>query len=472
MPSTARSALRQRLTGLSARLLALTILFVMTLEILVFVPSLSNYWRDFINSRLMTAHVASLARDATPTGMLSPGIERQLTQIAGVRAIALKQKDYRELILSDGRPIMLDARYDLRTARLVERILGAFGTLRRGGHGQLQAVGTVQRMKGEFIEIVLDEAALYHGMVDFARRILLVSLLISAFTAALIYFALHWIIVRPMRQMTEAMARFRTAPENAGLLMAPWRRKDEIGAAQRELARLQREVHQALAERARLAGLGAAVARINHDLRNILSNLQLSSDALARVDDPRVKSVTPRIMRAIDRGIRLCRDSLAYGKASEPPPVRRLLALRPLVEEAALLLGVPEMAGVRWRNAVDPALKLPLDGDQMFRVLHNLLRNAVEAVDGAGEITVAATVAQGQARIDIADSGPGVPEAARADLFKPFARSGKAQGSGLGLAIAAELVAAHAGRLELAKSDSAGATFSITLPLDGTPPAP
>lgn len=451
--------------GLSARILVLTIFFVMAVEVLVFFPSLANYWRDYLNQRLDSALLAALARDAAVDHMVDPEIETQLLRIAGVRVVVLQQEDSRELIFSDNQPLSLDASYNLRTATLVDRMFGAYGTLSRGGEGTLQVISSVQKMPGEFVEIILDERDVYNSMLRFAQNIFVLSLIISLVTAALVYLALHMLIVRPMRRLTTAIQHFRDDPENPKAVMDSWHRRDEIGIAQCELSRMQAEVRQSLNERARLANLGAAVARINHDLRGILANLQLASDGLARSEDPKVQMLTPRIMRAVDRGIRLCRDTLTYGKASEPPPIKRQTNIHGLIEEAAMLLNLDSLPGVTWRNDVSPDLALPIDSDQIFRVFLNLMRNGAQAVEGRGEIGAKARLDGDMAVIEICDTGPGIPERAQADLFKPFMRSSKADGSGLGLAIAAELVRAHGGQITLAKSDSEGSVFAITLPV-------
>lgn len=460
------SGLVRWVMGLSARILILTLCFVMAIEVLVFVPSLANFWRDFLNQRLEASHIAAIARDAAMDNMVSPELESELLQIAGVRVVALKQQGIRQLIFSDGQPVSIDSRYDLRKATLVDRMMGTFATLGRGGEGTMQVTGQSQRMPGEFIEVILDESALYDAMLGFARNIFLLSIFISVLTAVLVYLSLHFSIVRPMRKISDAIVRFREDPEHPGAVMQSWHRRDEIGVAQCELARMQEEVREALSERSRLASLGAAVARINHDLRNILANLQLASDGLTRSEDPKVQVITPRIMRAVDRGIRLCQDTLTYGKASEPPPMKRKVLIGTLVEEVAMLLGFQDLPAVNWVNEIDPDLCVPVDADQMFRVFHNLLRNGLQAIENRGELSASSRTENGFAIISIRDDGPGVPDQFKVDLFKPFMRSTKADGSGLGLAIAAELARAHGGHIELAYSDSSGSVFDVYLPLD------
>ncbi len=126
-------------------------------------------------------------------------------------------------------------------------------------------------------------------------------------TAALVYLSLQWLLVRPMRRMTASMTRFREDPEDASRMIVPSGRADEIGLAESELAVMQETVRQALGQRARLAALGTAVTKINHDLRNILSTARLVTDGLTASAAPEVRRLAPRLIDAIDRAVALCR---------------------------------------------------------------------------------------------------------------------------------------------------------------------
>ena len=100
----------------------------------------------------------------------------------------------------------------------------------------------------------------------------------------------------------------------------PSSRQDEIGVAERELASMQRDLYGSLQQKTRLAALGAAVARIQHDLRNILANAKLASDRLSTIEDPVVKRLTPRLVASLDRAVALATQTLRYGRADERPP--------------------------------------------------------------------------------------------------------------------------------------------------------
>jgi hypothetical protein len=451
--------------GLSARLLALTILFVLVAEVLIFVPSIANFRLNWLGDRLASAQTAALVLEAAPDGMIPRSLERDVLAHVGAMMISVRQGEARRLLAFSDMPPMIAASFDLRATSPLAAIGDAFDALAARDGRTIRVIGAHPR-RGDFIEIVMDERPLRAAMLRFAVNILMLSLAISAITAALVYLALVRLFVRPMRRLHASMMRFRAAPEDAASVIAPSGRRDEIGQAEVELRRMQTELQTALATKTHLAALGLAVAKINHDLRNMLAAAQLFSDRLADVKDATVQRFAPKLIGALDRAIALCRSTLAYGRASEPAPQRRLVALAPIAEEVGTALGLGPDSRVRWRVLVGRELDVDADPDQLFRVLLNLGRNGVEALEGrAGEdaITVAARREGGVVVIEVADTGPGVPEAARANLFMPFTGSARPGGTGLGLAIAAELVRGHGGTIALAEG-TLGAHFLVTIP--------
>src|SRR6202035_169626 len=113
---------------------------------------------------------------------------------------------------------------------------------------------------------------------------------------------------------------FRANPEDPRARVQPSGRRDEIGRAERELDRMQADLRTALTSRARLAALGQAVAKIKHDLRNMLTSAQIASERMAQSGDPKVAQALPRLERALDRAVRLATDGLAYGKGEGRAP--------------------------------------------------------------------------------------------------------------------------------------------------------
>jgi signal transduction histidine kinase len=259
------------------------------------------------------------------------------------------------------------------------------------------------------------------------------------------------------------MTSFHENPEDPARIVQPSSRRDEIGIAERELAGMQRDITGFLQQKARLAALGTAVAKIQHDLRNILSSAQLASDRLASVDDPVVQRVVPRLVSSLDHAVALATNTLRYGRADETPPQRRTLYLAAVLAEAAEA-ALESAPGIAFDNRVDPTLVANADPEQLYRIVLNIIRNAREAQGEQGEIVVSANKQDHCIAIDVADNGPGIPEKIRDRLFQPFAGTARPGGSGLGLAIARDLARAHGGDIELICSDAKGTRLRITIP--------
>ncbi len=453
--------------GLSAKLLLLTILFVMLAEVLVFVPSVSNFRRQWLMERMAAAQIAALAAEAAPGGQLPSTLRNELLEQTKVKAIAVKRADSRILIIEMDMAADIDASYDLRHASWLTLIADALMVYVAPDDRIIRVVGEPGFDEGEFIEVVMGEAPLKAAMIRYGLDILGLSILISIITAALVYLSLDALLVKPMTKLTWNIVRFSERPEDPSRIINPSSRRDEIGTAERELSSMQRELAETLSQKTRLAALGLAVSKISHDLRNMLSSAQLLSDRLITVKDPTVQRLVPKLIASLDRAIRLCARTLDFGQAQEIAPRRQRFELAPLVTEVGDSLGLPRPKLIGWSVDIEEALEVDADRDQLFRVLSNLCRNAVQALESqdeaAGEIVVAARREGSVTVIEVADTGPGVPERARAHLFKAFQSVARKGGTGLGLAIAAELVQAHGGNLTLLDTEG-GAIFRVTIP--------
>jgi hypothetical protein len=467
----AASPRRRWRVGLSGKLLLLTILFVMLAEVLIYVPSVANFRLNWLNDRLAAAHTAALVLEAAPSGMVPESLAKKILASVGARAVAMKMGNQRRLLASSDMPSKVEQSVDVRTETWWSSITEAFDTLFNCKTGDvMRLVGPAPMTHGDFLEIVLDETPLRNAMWTFSVNILLLSLAISGITAMLVYFALHYLLVRPMGRITQNMVAFRADPENPARIIASSGRDDEIGVAQEELAAMQREIASMLHQKSRLASLGLAVSKINHDLRNLLASAQLFSDQLSTLPDPKVQRFAPKLMRTLERAIAFCQSTLSYGAVQEPAPDRKTIEVEPLIDEVHEALGLGLDVPVRWIVAVEKGLTVEADHDQLFRVLVNLARNAMQALDSRGsrdpardQIRITGRREGSVAVIEVSDTGPGVPEKARAHLFQAFQGTTRPGGSGLGLAIAAELVRAHGGDIRLVPG-TIGATFSITIP--------
>ena len=467
---TALGRPRRPRIGLSGKLLFLTILFVMVAEVLIYVPSIANFRLNWLNDRLAAAHTAALVLDAAPSGMVPESLAKQILKSIGAHAVAMKMGNQRRLLAASDLPAKIEYEIDMRHVSWWTAINEAFEVLLFDEPDDVIRVVGPAPMGGEFLEIILDEAPLHKAMLTFSVNILLLSLVISAVTAMLVFLALDYLLVRPMGRITANMISFRADPENPARIIAESGRGDEIGTAEEELAAMQRELASMLHQKNRLAALGLAVSKINHDLRNLLASAQLFSDQLSTLPDPKVQRFAPKLMRALERAIAFCQSTLSYGAAQEPPPERKTVEVGPLIEEVHEALGLGLDVPIRWIVSVERGLTMEADHDQLFRVLVNVARNAVQALEARGardpardQIRITGRREGSVVVIEVSDTGPGVSEKARAHMFQAFQGSTRAGGAGLGLAIAAELVRAHGGEIRLVPG-TIGATFSITIP--------
>ena len=455
------------LNTLSGRFLVLTAAFVMLAEVLIFVPSVARFREDYLLSRLERAQIASLAVLATEE-MLSEELEAELLATADVFNVVLRRDDLRQLVLSSPIPEPIHATYDLREPDPLVLIRDALMTLIDGEDRIIRVIGDPVREAGLLIEVTMDSAPLRAEMIDYGLRILALSAIISIFTAFLLFLAVRRVLVTPIRRVIDHMARYAAAPEDARTLITPGAAVRELREAEEALAAMQTEITGALRQRERLAQLGEAVAKVSHDLRNILTTAQLFADRLERSQDPAIQRAAPKLLGAIERAVNLCEGTLAFGRAEEPPPRLERFPLAPVVADIMEGERLAEGAGaVAFRQDVPPGFVLRADREQIARVLLNLVRNARQALGAAregGEITVGAAEDDDAWTLLVSDTGPGLPKAARENLFTAFRGGVRKGGSGLGLAIAAELVRGHGGRLELRETGPDGTRFAVRIP--------
>lgn len=463
--------------GLPSKLLLLTAAFVLMAEALIFLPSIANYRISWLEERLTAAQLAALASEAFPGGEVPSALRADLLRTAQVRAIASRSEGARRLVLPVEGEITIDAVYDLRgdpdsawqgAGLNLGQIRDAIGTMFSREGRIIRVVGKSGGDSADLIEIVIPEAPLKAAMLRYGLNILWLSIIISALTAAVVYVALSRLLVKPLTRLTRNMLRFSEDPEDASRIMPASGRMDEIGVAERELASMQTQLATLLAQKNRLAQLGLAVSKINHDLRNMLANAQLISDRLVDIPDPTVQRFVPKLIASLDRAITFCNSSLQFGRAAEEAPRRELMLLRPLVEEVADSQGLPREGAIAFFADIEPSLRIDADQEHLFRILTNLVRNAMQAIESVegktdGAIHVAARREGRKVIVDVLDNGAGVPAKARDNLFKAFQGSTKQGGAGLGLVIAAELVQAHGGALELVDGGE-GAHFRFDLP--------
>ena len=454
------------MNSLSGRFLILTIIFVMLAEVFIFVPSVARFRADYLLDRLERAQIASLALEADD--MISPALEAELLENAEVFNVVLRRDEIRRLALSSPIPLPIYNSYDLRDPPAMTLIRDAIMTLLDPEDHVVRVIGNPVRDGGLLIEVTMMQKPLRDAMIDYGQNILLLSAVISVITAVMLFVAVQFFLVRPIKGVVDHMQRYASAPEDARRIIEPKAGVRELRDAEEALQSMQTQLTGALKQKERLAQLGGAVAKVSHDLRNILTSAQLFTDRIESSDDPLVKRMAPKLVNSITRAVNLCETTLAFGRAEEPAPTLNLMTLRPVVSDVLdserLAVGAEE---IEFKNEVPTELTLRGDSEQLFRVINNLVRNARQAIVAThqpGEIAVKAWEDDRAWFITVSDTGPGLPQKAQDHLFQPFQGGVRKGGTGLGMVISADLVRGHGGTLELERTDETGTVFSIRLP--------
>ncbi|NLS02123.1 HAMP domain-containing histidine kinase [Rhizobium sp. P32RR-XVIII] len=457
--------------GLSGKLLWLTVLFIMLAEVLIFFPSIATMRIRWLEDRLNTAAAAAIVIDGLQPVELPHTLQKETLEATGTKAIVLRKEGTSRLLAMSDMPTSVDEQYDLTKTTLLSSMDDALDTMLFGGKRMIRVYGPVGETSTG-VEVVMKDKALRTAMFAYARNVLYLSVLISLFTATLIFFAINRILIRPIRELTGSMQKFSAEPENPQNVFVGDGGRDELAVAGRHLTSMQMELQKTLKQQKNLAALGLAVSKINHDMRNILASAQLMSDRLVSVDDPMVKSFAPKLLRTIDRAVGYTNEVLSYGQASESAPRRRRIRLYDLTQDVRDMLAIDPQSGVEFAEQMPVDVEVDADNEQLFRVIHNLCRNALQALmmpgetgmDGVKRITVSAQRVGSVVSIIVDDTGPGMPVKARQNLFTAFRGSARSGGTGLGLTIARELVLAHGGTIALVEKPTAGTQFRIEIP--------
>ena len=470
-PTEAPKRTRRRLFwpgGLSARLLVLTVVFAGLGGALAIPPALASFEKQWLLDRVRAAELASLAAEVAPDRVVSEQLKTQLLEGAGVEIVAVSSDGVRRLVFANARPARAPYLVDLRDRAAGLGLFAPFQTL-LGPGDRVRVMAEPRFRKADFIEFVAADTELKKALAGYLWRLVAIVAGVAALAGLIVYVALNLFLVRPMQRITFSMERFRADPEDPEAEVQLSGRRDEIGRAEVELGRMQVDLRAALSSRARLAALGEAVAKINHDLKNMLTGAQLASERLAASSDPKVSQALPRLERALDRAVKLASGVLAYGKTQEAAPEIQTLRLTDALAEAAAEARLTD-SGMKLVTRVGATDQVIADPDQLHRILVNLLRNARQAIEhqpdriGPPRIEVSLEAVGGASLIRISDNGPGVPERIRERLFQPFAGSGRPDSTGLGLAIARELAQGHGGDLTLSVTGEEGTVFELRLP--------
>lgn len=449
-------------TGLSVRLFALTLLSILLIETVIFLPSASISRTMWLAERGDAARIAALALEAAPSRMVSEELGRSLLSSAEVLSVSEAENDMKTLLLEPVEPITGPFQeVNLITRPAMGNMMDAIGVLFSKSDGYL--IVTVEGTAPDrIIEYVVPQAPLKAELTAYAWRVAGISLLIGLIASTLIYFALHKLVVRPVKRVTKSVEQFRQDPGGWKIRLQPTSRRDEIGRAQNALADMESAVADSFRQRTHLAELGTAVAKINHDLRNSLASAQIVSESLALSDDPRVAKAAQRIEKSLERAIRLAADTLEYGKAA---PQAAALAQISLAEAAknAIEEALAPYPGTSSKIDIPSDLSVSADPEHLHRLLVNLVRNAAQAMEPSSAPAEISLTARTNT-LRLSDTGPGIPVRIKDALFTPFRSSHPSGGSGLGLVIARELAEGMGWTLDLESTGPNGTVFRVDFP--------
>jgi signal transduction histidine kinase len=454
------------LNTLSGRFLILTTIFVLIAELLIFVPSVARFREDYFLNHLERAQIASLTLLAED--MISEELEAELLENAGVYNVVLRRDEVRQLILSSPIPTPIHKTFDMRDPSAWVLISDAMMRIGDGEERVIRVIGNPVQDGGLLIEITLPTAPLRAALIEYGVNILILSAVISIITASLLFLAVRRFIVKPMKGVVDHMQAYAKNPEDARRIIMPTAGITELREAEEALASMQTQLTGALKQKERLAQLGGAVSKISHDLRNILTSAVLFTDRIESSEDPTVRRLAPKLVNSITRAVNLCESTLAFGSVDEPAPRLTRVSLAEIVDD--VVAGERPAVGesdVSFIEDIPPAMSVRADGEQLYRVIGNLVRNARQAIVATGkpgEIVINAQETDAVWEISLTDTGPGLPAKAQEHLFEAFQGGTTRGGSGLGLAIAAELIRGHGGRLDLERTDETGTRFVISLP--------
>jgi signal transduction histidine kinase len=209
--------------------------------------------------------------------------------------------------------------------------------------------------------------------------------------------------------------------------------------------------------------IGRLGSSLVHDLRNPLAAIYGGAEMLmdGHLPPEHTRRIAANIYRASNRMQELLRDLLiaSRGETGNLEPCR----LRDIVE-AALESVEPAASGVRTKFSIPESTEVIADRSRAERVFANLLSNAVEAMPDGGDIFVHAKEEPDALMVYVEDTGPGVPEELRAQLFRPFVTAGKRSGLGLGLTLSRQTMLELGGDLQLVSGFGAGACFRLRFP--------
>lgn len=461
-------------SSLTIRLVTAIVFLCIIVDAAIFFPIMANYRASWLDDKLRVAAVAARIFDAAPDISDIPSdLANPFLESIGAYAIVYRRPERTDLVtLRDYAMPNEVVLADRRNTNEIQSLIASVSVFLSPDDRVMRIVGYAPSSKEASIELVMPEQHLKADMIRQALNILFANFIIAMLISATIYVVGQSVLIAPIRKLTDNLLKFRENPENANLIFKPEsNRGDEIGVLERSISLTQQELFSLLHQRKHLADLGLAVAKINHDLRNMLSAAQMLSDQVATLPDPKVQRLAPRLVITLDKAIQFAQSVLNYGRENRELPRPVAVDLRALAFEAATTCSLLKHPQIVFENHIPDDTTLLVDPDNLARVFGNLFNNSVEVLEEQGEknstpaISISALHDENSLSIRIADNGPGMLPRAQKNLFVPFESSTKIGGTGLGLVIAKELIQANGGTIELEHSD-VGTCFVMSFPID------
>ena len=301
----------------------------------------------------------------------------------------------------------------------------------------------------------------------FNRSTLIKCLLaVTLFSVTLTALLLLWFrqkFINPLYHTVQAIHRFTDDPNNLMTMLIASDREDEIGFLQRELTRMQVMYRISLKQYQHLAALGAAVTKINHDLKGLLSTALLAGEQINKSADPKTRKKIRLFVTIVEKTIKLCGQLLSYVREEKKPTFITRVDINILLKSLSADLRIAANGETKIKTQLQSTRPIQGDADNLYRAFRNIGQNAIEAK--AKELTIILKGDGKHVHVNFIDNGPGLSIEASRSLFKAFAHSSKVGGSGLGLSISQDLIKQHGGSLTLARSGAKGTTFHCVFPV-------
>ncbi len=315
-----------------------------------------------------------------------------------------------------------------------------------------------------------DERAAVQAMLREYRPLLLAFIIGLTVLAGGAVWLLIFRLVRPLHTIEKATQVVATGEFQP----IPWpESRDEIGSLVRAFNRMVVEIRrhsEQMIQNEKLTSLGTLTSGVAHELNNPLNNISTSCQILLEEMTDEASPYHRELLAAIDGQVSKARDIV--GSLLEFARQREF-ELRPenlkgAVEESLRLLKgeLPEEVTVRLE--VPEAIAVAADKNHLVQALLNLIQNALQAMDGPGELRLAAGVENGLAVLEVSDTGCGIAPEVMPRIFDPFFSTKEVgRGTGLGLSVVYGIVERHGGRIEVESAPGRGSTFRLRLPLAG-----